>query len=74
MLRREHYVAAEALLDEGVAVVKRISSLAGMRQMSGQAEAARFTVEMDELGKKAMGIWAQAQVHALLSQDGAGKA
>jgi len=25
---------------------------------------------MDELGKKAMGIWAQAQVHATLASSG----
>ncbi|AON96782.1 hypothetical protein BI081_gp031 [Mycobacterium phage Tonenili] len=33
-----------------------------------QREVALLTERMDELGKKAMGIWAQAQVHAALAR------
>lgn len=73
-----HKARAEALLAEGVAVVQRISAVAERRQrlidyrQQWNADAfaameAAATREMDELGKKAMGIWAQAHVHATLA-------
>lgn len=57
MDRAEHYSRAEALLDEGEEIVKRIS----------EAEMRNDDLQANELGKKAMGIWAQAQVHATLA-------
>lgn len=54
----EHYREAERLASEGVAVVTSIRAT--------QDEARR-----DALGKKATGIWAQAQVHATLALAGA---
>lgn len=71
MDQREHYDRAEALLDAGVNVVARIGELAneryGRHDRGSGSSYERCTQQMDELGKKAMGIWAQAQVHATLS-------
>lgn len=64
-----HFIIAEQLLAAGGDVVRRISDAAQMRSDYGPSED-RFhehTRTMDELGKKAMGIWAQAQVHATLA-------
>lgn len=79
MTPQEHYDEAERLLAEGEKVVGVISDLA-MKRASftatkpvgglGVLDAARvdeLTARMDEKGKKAMGIWAQAQVHATLA-------
>lgn len=56
-----HYETAEALLEEGVGVVNRIAH-AGDRHTGEDLDLYR-----DRLGKKVMGIWAQAQVHATLA-------
>lgn len=58
----EHYRAAESLLAEGVRTVARIASIQEDPLTMSEVRAAR-----DDLGKKAMGIWAQAQVHATLA-------
>jgi hypothetical protein len=50
----EHYRRAERLVQDGVGVVSAIHAT--------QDEDRR-----DALGKQAMGIWAQAQVHATLA-------
>ena len=74
--RRNHYVAAEQILVEGVKAVAKISQLADERDNikgSGQDyddQYSSLTARMDEQGKKAMGCWAQAQVHATLAQCG----
>lgn len=60
----DHYLRAEALMAEGEAVVHEIQ-LAGSRRPD--LNAAELDVVRDRLGKKAMGIWAQAQVHATLA-------
>lgn len=73
--RVRHYMDAEDLLAEGVGVVKKISILADARrkladdnEFGTNALAIEAMTElMDEYGKKAMGIWAQAQVHATLA-------
>lgn len=62
----DHYIEAERLLAEGVSIVNRISKLADQRR-EAVINRAPITAQMDELGKKAMGIWAQAQVHATLA-------
>lgn len=63
-----HYRRAEALLDEGEAVVRKIGELADARDDERDDDYhAYLTRRMDELGKKAMGIWAQAQAHATLA-------
>lgn len=69
MTPQEHYTRAESLLAEGVKVVTRIGSLAELRRSGSTRPVDRrdYTEQMDELGKKAMGIWAQAQVHATLA-------
>lgn len=71
MTPQEHYEQAEALLTEGVDIVNTIAMLADARAMEHANErtdrARDVTQRMDELGKKAMGIWAQAQVHATLA-------
>lgn len=55
----EHYREAERLLAAGEAVVREI-------------DAVRYVESRrDALGKQAMGIWAQAQVHATLAQTAA---
>lgn len=53
----DHYFAAEKLLDEGVATLDKIRDAA----QEGDMDLA------DAYGKEAMGIWAQAQVHATLA-------
>jgi hypothetical protein len=69
----DHYFQAEYLLAEGQAVVARISVLADERKVFNTdgtlslLDYERVTREMDELGKKAIGIWAQAQIHATLA-------
>lgn len=78
----QHFIEAEKLLAIGVTVVDRISNIADERkrltQKIGAADPnidpdynaeiiAKLTQRMDELGKKVMGIWAQAQVHATLA-------
>lgn len=71
--RREHYKAAEQILAEGEREVLLIRELNGIRsnlQSSGSDHATDYlnlTDQMDEAGKKAMGCWAQAQVHATLA-------
>ena len=73
MNRAQHYVEAERLLEEGRKVVRSIGNWADMREQltvdraPGGHDYDAFTHRMDELGKKAMGIWAQAQVHATLA-------
>ncbi|ABD58176.1 hypothetical protein PBI_COOPER_59 [Mycobacterium phage Cooper] len=80
MTPMEHYAEAERLLVEGVATVAKISSAAKLRESYRSQRSAPHldtavlqkltndqTRRMDELGKKAMGIWAQAQVHATLA-------
>lgn len=52
----EHYAAAEQLLADGRAVVSAIRATP-----PDQPE------RRDGLGKQAMGIWAQSQVHATLA-------
>lgn len=70
MTPQEHYERAEALLAEGVKVVEKIRDRADARYLIGE-DWDRYTRQMDELGKQAMGIWAQAQVHATLAKGGA---
>lgn len=69
MTPQEHKQEAERLLAEGVKVVNQISHLDKMRQGQVITEGTyeSITTSMDERGKKVMGIWAQAQVHATLS-------
>lgn len=55
MTPQEHYKEAERLLAAGQHVVDRI------------AELPHGNEHRDGLGKQAMGIWAQAQVHAMLA-------
>ncbi len=50
----DHYSEAERLIGEGEAVVAEI------REVPNETR-------RDALGKQAMGIWAQAQVHAILA-------
>lgn len=71
-IRSKHYEEAERLLAEGVEVVKKISSAEeDHRKYCGESwqpsDMVTVRVRRDELGKKAMGIWAQAQVHATLA-------
>lgn len=58
MTPQEHYDQAEALLTEGTEVINKITS-----------DPDNYPVgpHRNELRKKAMGIWAQAQVHATLA-------
>lgn len=58
MIGQQHYAEAEKLLAEGEATLDKIRSAA----QEGDIDLA------DGYGKKAMGIWAQAQVHATLAQ------
>lgn len=79
MIPQEHYAEAERLIAEGEKVVGKIGDLA-MKRVSitatknlgalgpfDDARVADLTTRMDEYGKKAMGIWTQAQVHATLA-------
>jgi len=75
----EHYAVAEGLLAEGVDTVRKIRALADRRRLLleecedrtdlelAQEPFADLTRMMDEHGKKVMGLWAQAQVHATLA-------
>jgi hypothetical protein len=63
----EHYAEAERLLAEGGKVVTYIGVLNRSRIGSTEDQFRHLTERMDEYGKKAMGIWAQAQVHATLA-------
>lgn len=81
--RTTHYREAEALLAEGVEAVTRIEEAAALRQRLLEdhlgpdgfsvendevaAQIRAITAGMDAYGRKAMGIWAQAQVHATLA-------
>jgi hypothetical protein len=79
MSRAQHYLAAEDLLAEGRMVVAKISDLKDLRDViaadhqevylppEASAKLNSITREMDEQGKKVMGIWAQAAVHAQLA-------
>lgn len=74
-IRSKHYEEAERLLAEGVEVVKKIASAEEDRRKyagtsfdyQGDQDTLWIAKRRDELGKKAMGIWAQAQVHATLA-------
>lgn len=72
MTPQEHKEEAERLLSEGVKVVNKIA-LAEEERRAYAGSALRpaddewIRRRRDDLGKKAMGIWAQAQVHATLS-------
>lgn len=68
-----HYIEAENLLAEAFEVGTKIRALNEERKQfnlddrDGRADYAHVTQKMDEQGKKAMGIYAQAQVHATLA-------
>ena len=76
---KAHYIEAERLIAEGEKVVAKIADLALEREAvraNGNnsvemdlrpRKIAQLTQRMDEQGKKAMGIWAQALVHAQLA-------
>lgn len=66
MTPEEHYRHAEALLAEGQAVVQEIRD-ADKDVDNGLMAALTVQNRRDVLGKQAMGIWAQAQVHATLA-------
>ncbi len=66
MTPQEHYARAEALLIKGATVVEKIREDADRREILGE-QWDSLTRRMDEHGKQAMGIWAQAQVHATLA-------
>lgn len=55
----EHYAEAERLEAEGCDVVAKIRAV-DPEEMNGRAR-------RDDLGKQAMGIWMQAQMHATLA-------
>lgn len=59
MTPEEHYAEAERLISAGYAVVREIREIPPHRIDT--------EVRRDALGKQAMGIWAQAQVHATLA-------
>lgn len=61
-----YYEQAEILLAKGAAVVEKIRADAERRDVVGE-EWDMLTRRMDERGKQAMGIWAQAQVCATLA-------
>lgn len=76
--RTEHYLEAERLIEAGEEVVRKIRQASARRTQLAQdygttltpsqkATLEGITLRMDELGKKAMGVWAQAQVHATLA-------
>jgi len=69
LTREEHALRAEELLAEGEKVVVELREVAQARKgcAEGYEGFERCTRRMNELGKQAMGIWAQAQVHATLS-------
>lgn len=59
-----HRRRAETLLAEGEQVVRKIRDAATDNPTRNEHE---VRLRRDDLGKKAMGIWAQAQVHATLA-------
>lgn len=71
----QHRAEAERLLAKGVEVVDKIASAEEDRRKyagtsfdyQGDQDTRWIATRRDELGKKAMGIWAQAQVHATLA-------
>lgn len=69
----QHYAMAEELIKEAHAVGAKIRRLNEERKQfadSGEPPMEEFvtlTRKMDEQGKKAMGIYAEAQVHATLA-------
>ena len=75
----QHGEEAERLLAQGVDVINKIDMLDKVRQgiqsrtpnTDFNSDNVRsingYTNRIEELGKKAMGIWAQAQVHATLA-------
>lgn len=69
--RLHHYIEAERLLAEGVEVVNKIASATTdyhpYGANGGMTQEVWVRARRDDLGKKAMGIWAQAQVHATLA-------
>jgi hypothetical protein len=69
MTPQEHYAEAERLIAEGEKVVEKIRNApreyrAAVAPGPNQSEWVRN--RRNDLGKQAMGIWAQAQVHATL--------
>ena len=62
--QRHHFEAAEQLLREGEKVVREIREVPST--LAGEHESV-IRQRRDDLGKQAMGIWAQAQVHATLA-------
>jgi len=70
--RREHYKAAEQILEEGQRELLVIRALKAERDLlpSGNEAADHFvslTRQMNEAGKKAVGCWTQALAHATLA-------
>jgi hypothetical protein len=74
----EHYAIAQKLALEGRKVVDKISAAHQHRSDLAESFGAKINIDqadqlesitkhMDELGKKAMGIWAQGQLHATLA-------
>jgi hypothetical protein len=63
MTPTEHYWEAERLIAVGESVVQEIRDI----RRKGVEDAAWVESRRDALGKQAMGIWAQAQVHATLA-------
>ncbi|WP_439030267.1 hypothetical protein [Gordonia terrae] len=57
----DHYREAERLIEEGRETVAKIAAVHEDPMTMDEVRARR-----DDLGKKAMGIWAQAQAHATL--------
>ncbi|UTQ77825.1 hypothetical protein [Mycolicibacterium phage Kashi_SSH1] len=74
MQRHEHYIAAEDLIAEGERTAAQISDVKDQRALvrkhtpQNRERIDHLTQRMDELGKKARGIWAQALVHAELAR------
>ncbi|QDH92843.1 hypothetical protein KNU62_gp58 [Gordonia phage Bakery] len=58
----QHYQAAERLIEEGRETVAKIAAVHEDPMTMDEVRARR-----DDLGKRAMGIWAQAQAHATLA-------
>lgn len=66
---KAHYQMAETLLAQGEDAHRKLSETADARNAwpSGTDEYAALTRQMDEYGKKCIGTWLQAQVHATLA-------
>ena len=69
MTPQEHYAEAERLIVIGEHAAGKIKLLDEGRKAyaRGDDEHRDLTEQMDEYGKKCVGVWAQAQVHATLS-------